>query len=88
MGIVTVWAEKFLLKTIYEWILWRSPKKSVDLKVESNDEALLLIMMVVLVVYGMITHTSWARRAGRCFIAGMSFVGTDSQYYKGHTYRR
>ena len=56
MGVAMVLAVKFLLKAIYEWILLCLPKESVDLRVKSNDEALLLITLVVLVVYGVITH--------------------------------
>jgi len=64
-------------------ILPRLPKK--EGKVSSDDEGLFLIMMVVLIVYGTITHFLGTHLWG-CFIAGMSFACIDKPGNKGHTH--
>eukprot|EP00444_Apocalathium_aciculiferum_P002417 CAMPEP_0183407846 /NCGR_PEP_ID=MMETSP0370-20130417/17650_1 /TAXON_ID=268820 /ORGANISM="Peridinium aciculiferum, Strain PAER-2" /LENGTH=91 /DNA_ID=CAMNT_0025590259 /DNA_START=1 /DNA_END=272 /DNA_ORIENTATION=+ len=71
MGIAMVLAVKFWPKAINEWILPRIPRKSGDSKVTAEDEGLFLIMILLLIAYGTITHFLGTHLWG-CFIAGMS----------------
>jgi len=66
-------------------LLPRLPQKAAGSKVSSNDEGLFLIMMVVLIVYGTITHFLGTHLWG-CFIAGMSFACIDQEGHKGDTH--
>jgi len=85
MGIAMVLAVKFWPKAINEWILPRLPKRSGESKVSIEDEALFLIMMLLLVAYSTITHFLGTHLWG-CFIAGMSFACIDKEGHKGHTH--
>merc|ERR1740121_3443761 len=85
MGIAIVLAVKFWPNFINNVILPKVPQKRGDAKVSPKDEALFLIMMILLVLYATITHFLGTHLWG-CFIAGMSFACIDQPDQKGHTH--
>merc|ERR1719512_561704 len=70
---------------IHDKILPLVPQKGADANVTANHEALFLIMMLVLIFYGTVTHFLGTHLWG-CFIAGMSFACIDQPGHKGHTH--
>lgn len=78
-------AVSFWPKVINNVLLPMLPQKAEGSKVTSNDEGLFLIMMVILILYGTITHFLGTHLWG-CFIAGMSFACMDQEGHKGHTH--
>jgi len=78
-------AVKFWPKAINEWIIPRLPSRTGDPKVSVEDEALFVLMMLVMVTYATLTHFLGTHLWG-CFIAGMSFACLDKPGQHGHTH--
>merc|ERR1711920_784604 len=62
---------------VHDVILPLVPQKGKDANVTANHEVLFLIMMLVLIFYGTVTHFLGSHRWG-CLIAGMSFACIDA----------
>jgi len=85
MGIAIVLAVKFWPNFINNVILPKVPQRSGNAKLSSNDEAVFMVMLLVLIIYATITHFLGTHLWG-CFIAGMSFACIDQEGHKGHTH--
>lgn len=85
MGIAMVLAVKFWPHAINNIILPRVSKKFEGTKVTIEDEALFLIMMLLLIAYAATTHFLGTHLWG-CFIAGMSFACIDKEGNQGHAH--
>eukprot|EP00930_Biecheleria_cincta_P047089 TRINITY_DN3257_c0_g1_i1.p1 TRINITY_DN3257_c0_g1~~TRINITY_DN3257_c0_g1_i1.p1 ORF type:complete len:661 (-),score=107.74 TRINITY_DN3257_c0_g1_i1:73-2055(-) len=68
------------------WLLKKLPVQEGK-KVPYSDEALFLIMMIVLCVYGTITHFLGTHLWG-CFIAGMSFACLSPPHHAHHVWSK
>jgi len=84
MALAMVLAVKFWPKFINETIMPRIPNKE-GAKVSPQDEALFLIMLIVLLAYATLTHYLGTHLWG-CFIAGMSFACIDKHHWPHHVW--
>jgi len=79
-------AMKFWPWFICDFLLPKIPLREGD-KVPRTDEALFLMMMVVLLVYGTITYLLGTHLWG-CFIAGMTFACLQPPHHAHHVWVR
>lgn len=86
MGIGMYGAMAFWPRFLDGWLLKKLPVQEGK-KVPYSDEALFLTMILVLIVYGTITHFLGTHLWG-CFIAGMSFACLSPPHHAHHVWSK